>query len=295
MNRLSASAVAIVIVAGASSTKAQVRVDNRLTDEQAVVQQVVVELYRAARAQDTNRYRSLCRNDYVEVRGNVSRTLEQAVRAMAASGGDRSTIDQLDFSTTRIVGNTASVVFSVKSRSERAARSDELRTQASAQLVRAAGRWRVALLHSSTGTEPAASASPAWTRTLPVPPGDSLKGIVDDGKDKQVVTLFRMDDARDVSGSVFISGSGYVEIKGGGTYYSGPNRAQNPFIELTITDPTAPEFQRCRGLLTQNSLVQNAIRIGGEGYFLSKQGVKGRGLAVVRLDSIEQCELVPRR
>ena len=295
MNRLSASAVAIVIIASASATRAQVRPDNRLTDEQALVQQVLVELYRAARAQDTNRYRSLCRNDYVEVRGNVSRTLEQTVRAMTSGVGDRTTIDQLDFSTTRIVGNTASVVFSVKSRSERATRSDELRTQASAHLVRAAGRWRVALLHSNTATEPAASTSPAWTRTLPVAPGDSLKGIIDDGKDKQVVTLFRMDETRDVSGRTFISGSGYVEIKGGGTYYSGPNRAQNPFIELTITDPTVPEFQRCRDLLTQDNLVQSAIRIGGQGYFVSRPGVKGRGLAVVRLDSIEQCELVPRR
>lgn len=91
------------------------------------------------------------------------------------------------------------------------------------------------------------------------------------------------------------SGSGYIEIKGGGTYYSGSNRAQDPFIELTITSPDAAVFQQCRELLREENLEKNAIAIGGEGYFMSMPGVKGRRLGIVRLDSVTRCELVARR
>jgi hypothetical protein len=157
-------------------------------------------------------------------------------------------------------------------------------------------------IEARTSTQPppdeqsaAQQTPPAWVTTLPVPPGDSLKDRVDDGKDKQVVTFFQMDEPRAVDGSVFISGSGYIEIKGGGTYYSGMNRAQDPFLELTITTPKSPAFQRCRKLLDKKSLVHNAIRIGGEGCFTSMPGIKERGLGVVRLDSVTRCELVPRR
>ena len=125
--------------------------------------------------------------------------------------------------------------------------------------------------------------------------GDTLKNIVDDGRDKQVVTFFSMDPVRNVNGAVFISGSGYVEIKGGGTYSSGMNRSQDPFLELTITKPDSPAFQQCRALLVSENLVQNAIAIGGEGYFTSMPGVKGRKLGVIRLDTISTCELKPRR
>ena len=54
-------------------------------------------------------------------------------------------------------------------------------------------------------------------------------------------------------------------------------------------------FQQCRELLKEESLEKNAIAIGGEGYFMSMPGVKGRGLGIVRLDSVTRCELVPRR
>jgi hypothetical protein len=118
---------------------------------------------------------------------------------------------------------------------------------------------------------------------------------VDDGKDRQVVTFFQVDEMRALNGGVFVSGKGYVEIKGGGTYYSGMNRAQDPFLELTITTPESPVFQQCRNLLDGKNLEQNAIAIGGDGYFMSMPGIKGRGLGIVRLDSVTRCELVPRR
>lgn len=66
------------------------------------------------------------------------------------------------------------------------------------------------------------------------------------------------------------------------------------YIELTITTPESPVFQQCRNLLTKESLVQNAIAIGGDGYFMSMPGIKGRGLGIVRLDSVTRCELVRR-
>jgi len=138
------------------------------------------------------------------------------------------------------------------------------------------------------------SAAP-WTKSLAMPPGESLKDIVDDGKDKQVATFFKLSEMREVDGKIFISRSGYIEIKGGGTYFSGSNRAQDPYIELTITSPDAPVFQQCRSLFNDGGLEKNGIAIGGEGYFMSMPGVKGRGLGIVRLDSVTRCELVPRR
>jgi hypothetical protein len=150
----------------------------------------------------------------------------------------------------------------------------------------------------ATGSKPATTSKellPPWAKVLPVQPGKSLTSIVDDRKDRQVVTFFQVTEVRALEKATFISGSGYVEIKGGGTYFSGMNRAQDPFIDLTITTPDVPVFQGCRELLTAETLTQNAIAIGGNGYFLSMPGIKGRSLGIVRLDTVTRCDVVPRR
>jgi hypothetical protein len=50
-----------------------------------------------------------------------------------------------------------------------------------------------------------------------------------------------------------------------------------------------------RELLTQENLAQNAIAVSGDGYFSGRPGIGDRRLAIVRLDSIAGCKLVPRR
>ena len=134
-----------------------------------------------------------------------------------------------------------------------------------------------------------------WAKMSPVPAGQSLKARSADPRQKQVVTLFKLDEMRRVHGNVFISGTGYVEVNGGGTFFSGMNRALDPYIELTITAPGSKAFQACTKILKKPYLVANAIAIGGNGFFAPMPGIGDRRLAVVRLDTISVCKLVPRR
>jgi len=277
-------------------------------DPRAEVQRTVVELFRAAAAGDAARYRSLCTTGYQRLEGGEVMDVSRAIASFTSKeGASRKRTDQLGFRSTRVVGGTASVIYTVTSRFEGDGRVEVRRFEESATLLRGGGVWRVSLMHSNPIESPpqVATASkpviapkgslPPWAKELPVQPGESLKSIVDDGKDKQVVTFFQVTAVRTLEKATFISGTGYVEIKGGGTYFSGMNRAQDPFIELTIMAPDAPVFQGCRELLTADTLTQNAIAIGGDGYFTSMPGVKGRSLGIVRLDTVTRCDVVPRR
>lgn len=143
-------------------------------------------------------------------------------------------------------------------------------------------------------SKPGPSAQKDWTDTLPVRPGESLKDKVG-MKEKQVVTLFQLEDMRPVDGSVFITGSGYIEVNGGASTFAGMNRALDPYIELTITSPGSPAFQECKRILDKKYLDKSAIAITGNGYFGSRPGVGERQLGVVRLDTVTDCKLVPRR
>ena len=208
---------------------------------------------------------------------------------------ERTLDSRVAFRSTRITVNAALLVYELTVELDTNGTIEERRWIESATLVKSGTQWKVSAIHSTPFGSASRQMPPAWTVSLPVAPGDSLKNIVDDGRDKQVVTFFELDQVRNVNGTVFISGSGYVEIKGGGTYFSGMNRSQDPFLELTVTKPDSPAFQQCRALLVRENLVQNAIAIGGEGYFTSMPGVKGRNLGVIRLDTISTCEIKPRR
>ena len=74
-------------------------------------------------------------------------------------------------------------------------------------------------------------------------------------------------------GQYFVAGTGYVEIDGGGTFFSGPNRKQDPYLEVTIIAVAGQTFEQCRDLLVQPSFEQNAVRITGAGKFLSMPGI----------------------
>jgi hypothetical protein len=304
MRTLILASAGALLYASAVSAQAPVKAP----DPRAEVQRTVIELFRAAAAGDGARYRSLCTAGYQRLEGGELLDVGRAIASITSKeAASRKRTDQLSFRAMRVAGGTASVIYTVTSRFEGDGRVEVRRFQESATLLRGGGVWRISLMHSNAiesppqvaaGSKPAAASKeplPPWAKILPVQPGESLKSIVDDGKDKQVVTFFQVTEMRALEKATFISGSGYVEIKGGGTYFSGMNRAQDPFIELTITTPDAPVFQGCRELLTAETLTQNAIAIGGDGYFMSMPGVKGRSLGIVRLDTVTKCDVVPRR
>ena len=56
----------------------------------------------------------------------------------------------------------------------------------------------------------------------------------------------------------------------GGTFFSGPNRKQDPYLEVTIIAVVGQEFEQCRDLLVQPSFEQNSVRIAGTGKFTSR-------------------------
>jgi hypothetical protein len=147
----------------------------------------------------------------------------------------------------------------------------------------------------SVTPEPDPHEPDAWMKSLPVPPGESLKAKMADRREKQVITFFDVTEIRDVKSSVFIAGTGYVEINGGGTIFAGPNRKMDPFIEATITNPRSAAFEECRSMLVKADLREIAVRLGGDGFFAARPGVGERRLAVVRIDAIDGCKVVPRR
>jgi hypothetical protein len=142
-------------------------------------------------------------------------------------------------------------------------------------------------------SRPAETAPTDWTRTLAVRPGSSLPA--ESPPLAQIATLFTLTDARMAGGQYFVAGTGYVEIDGGGTFFSGPNRKQDPYLEVTIIAVVGRAFEQCRELLVQPSFEQNAVRITGTGMFMSRPGIGARKLGVVRMDSLSDCTLVTRR
>ena len=146
--------------------------------------------------------------------------------------------------------------------------------------------------HPATESRPAETA-PDWTRTLAVRPGSSLPAELPSLA--QIATLFSITDARMVGGQYFVAGTGYVEIDGGGTFFSGPNRKQDPYLEVTIIAVVGQAFEQCRDLLVQASFEQNSVRITGTGMFMSRTGIGAKKLGIVRMDSLSDCKLVPRR
>lgn len=267
---------------------------NQTTADERATQQTITDLYSAAKERDANRYRALCTDDFVLVEGEQISDVDRSIASFMRMQ-ERTLDSRVAFRSTRITVNAALLVYELTVELDTNGTIEERRWIESATLVKSGTQWKVSAIHSTPFGSASRQMPPAWTVSLPVAPGDSLKNIVDDGRDKQVVTFFELDQVRNVNGTVFISGSGYVEIKGGGTYFSGMNRSQDPFLELTVTKPDSPAFQQCRALLVRENLVQNAIAIGGEGYFTSMPGVKGRNLGVIRLDTISTCEIKPRR
>jgi hypothetical protein len=108
-------------------------------------------------------------------------------------------------------------------------------------------------------------------------------------------SLFSVSQQRNVGKQFFLAGVGYVAFNGGGIIQAGANRALDPFIELTIGNRKDPKLAACRALLVPVSLVENAVQISGAGHFVALPGVHGRQLAVLRLNTVLGCKLVPRR
>jgi hypothetical protein len=125
-----------------------------------------------------------------------------------------------------------------------------------------------------------------------VPPGTSLPP--EGAPQPQVITLFEVSQQREVDAKFFIAGVGYVAYNGGGTILAGMNRSLDPFVELTIADSQDPLLTTCLPLLTPARMADHAVRITGSGRFARRPGVGDRPLAVLRLDRLSECILVPR-
>jgi len=129
-------------------------------------------------------------------------------------------------------------------------------------------------------------------KALAVKPGSSLPE--ETPLRQQKITFFQVSEQRVAEGQYFIGGTGYAEINGGGTFFSGMNRALDPFLEVTILPNGSPAIEECRSLLAPASFEKNAVRVSGVGYFASLPGVYSRQLGVFRLDTLAGCTLVPR-
>ena len=132
-----------------------------------------------------------------------------------------------------------------------------------------------------------------WAADLAVRPGSTLP--LEGASQQQAITLFTVSQQRNVGKQFFIAGVGYVAFNGGGSIQAGPNRALDPFIELTIADNRDPKLTSCRDLLVPESFIDHAVQISGAGHFAALPGVHMRQLAVLRLDTLSGCKLVPRR
>lgn len=141
-----------------------------------------------------------------------------------------------------------------------------------------------------TKTEP--SKPDSWIEKLPVPPGDSLKDK--EGRQKQIVTFFEMNDIRYVNNIAFISGRGFAQINDGEQTFPSANRDTDHYLEVTVTSPDSSTFEECKKIFDKEHLTQNAITISGNGLFASRPGIGGLKLGVFRLDTISDCKLVPR-
>ena len=141
-------------------------------------------------------------------------------------------------------------------------------------------------------SEQAADADPDWVKALAVKPGSSLPA--ETSLRQQRIPFFQGSHQRIPDGRHFFAGTGYAEINAGRTFFSGMNRALDPFLEVTILPNGSPAIEECRNLLAPASFEKNAVRVSGVGYFASLRGVHGRQLGVFRLDTLAGCTLVPR-
>ena len=132
-----------------------------------------------------------------------------------------------------------------------------------------------------------------WAADLAVRPGSSLPR--EGASQRQVITLFEVSQQRAVGKQFFIAGVGYVAFNGGGITLAGSNRALDPFVELTVAERRDPALAACLPLLVPASFVDHAVQISGNGHFTELPGVFTRQLAVLRLETISDCKLVPRR
>jgi hypothetical protein len=132
-----------------------------------------------------------------------------------------------------------------------------------------------------------------WASELAVRPGSSLPR--EGAAQPQVITLFEVNQQRAVGKQFFIAGVGYVAFNGGGRTLAGANRALDPFVELTLAERRDPKIAACLALLVPESFTDNAVQISGTGHFTELPGVYSRQLAVLRLEMLAGCKLVPRR
>ena len=144
----------------------------------------------------------------------------------------------------------------------------------------------------ATPSRPPADSEREWMNALAVKPGSSLPA--ETSLRQQKITFFQVSEQRAAEGQYFIAGMGYAEVNGGGTFFSGMNRAQDHFLEVTILPNGSPALEECLQLLSPASFEKNAVRVSGVGYFAKLPGVQGRQLGIFRLDTLGGCTLVSR-
>ena len=130
-----------------------------VAEDQGAVRQLIVDWYKAFADPRVDRsfYRSFMTDDYLLCENGVLLDREGDVAMIDATPADRVRTDRFDFQRVAVDGDRAWLVYFLSSemsepnKGRRAARYLE-----SALLRREAGRWRVALLHSTKINPPSA-------------------------------------------------------------------------------------------------------------------------------------------
>ena len=140
--------------------------------------------------------------------------------------------------------------------------------------------------------QPTTADSLEWLKALAVWPDSALPE--ETPLRQHVITFFNVTEHRAEGGQYFVAGRGYAEINGGGTFFSGMNRAQDPYLELTILPSGSSALEECRRLLVSATFETHAVAVTGVGYFAEMPGAQSRQLGVFRLDTLAGCKLVGR-
>ncbi|MBN8731034.1 MAG: nuclear transport factor 2 family protein [Acidobacteria bacterium] len=127
-------------------------------DDAAAVKQMIQDCYTVFfQKRDKLKYRSMLTDDYLLLENGEILDIEGDIRTMPAPGSGYQRSDAFDFRSVRIHGDTAYLVYFLKSEiSDSKVGKSSRAWLESAILRRSGGGWRIALLHSTRLTKPSA-------------------------------------------------------------------------------------------------------------------------------------------
>jgi uncharacterized protein (TIGR02246 family) len=140
----------VTAIVGAALSIGSIETAAQSTLREQAVQQTLVEMYRAIGARDVARYREMCTPDAVLIEREQLLDLNRDIATFTSRAATlRNRTDRLNFLSTRITGDAASVVFQLTTELESNGKVERRQSTESAVLVRRDGRWKVSLRHST--------------------------------------------------------------------------------------------------------------------------------------------------